>query len=205
MLCWPPPSSQTLVSFLHLLGRVKNGLERTRAAALSLLDRWSAVSAPRDSHGAPYRSSGVSYTKDSQSSSSTKASTTIAFKGTVYDDGDAAALTAAIASACAVQPCVRSLRSCVEAAFKPLGCSGGITMHSSDAREIFDWHISKGQRASLGKQTGITCSLFGSRDPKTGALLLTAVGRHLRSHKGKQHYTLEHWRDGSVACRTFTI
>lgn len=124
---------------------------------------------------------------------------------TVYNDTTVAALVDAIVAASTVQPHKRSLQTCVEGALKPVGLSRGITIHGSNARVVFEWHISRGSRPTAGQKTDTTCSLFGSRVPATSTLLLTAVGRHLHTGNGKQHYGLPHWRDGSIAIKSFAI
>lgn len=189
--------------------------------ALDVLTCWSAAAPPCDCYGQPYRraaprddsrsSSSSSSSRGSSAGSprhnSSQASTTplIMFQGTVYNDTTIAALVDAIVAASTVQPHVRSLQTCVEGALKPVGLSRGITIHGSNARAVFEWHISRGSRPTVGQKTDTTCSLFGSRVLATSTLLLTAVGRHLRTGNGKQHYGLPHWRDGSIAIKSFAI
>eukprot|EP00729_Bicosta_minor_P016795 gene16795-28004_t len=132
--------------------KAKNGrnLASSNSNALKILARWSAAPASCDRHGLPYRSD-VDSSSSSSGAGAGPITTTpspsrprIMFQGTVYNDTNVAALVDAIVAASTVQPHKRSLQTCVEGALKPVGLSRGITIHGSNARAVFEWHISRG-------------------------------------------------------------
>ena len=128
----------------------------------------------------------------------------IRFREKIYKEADAATLVNDIceaSDACTgtTAPFKPELGPCVRGAFKPTGTRGSASIMSSANRAVFDWHISKG-RGIMSK----TCSIFGTKDPKTGMLVLTAVGKH-ENRKGATVYKLAHWRDKSVTIRTLQL
>lgn len=120
----------------------------------------------------------------------------------LYGDSDEQELARAIQVASERDPHMQELKSCIRSAFKPSGSVGGVAMLSAAKRGTFDWHISKGPLIPRAQQTSKTCSLFGVKDPATGVLVLTAVGRHGR---GSRFYKLDHWRDQRVSVSTFQL